>query len=220
MNIVLSTLNAKYIHTSLALRSLKSYCKDYSDKIKIAEYTINHQENYILNEIYKLNPDILGFSCYIWNIEQSLELIRNIKKILPKTTIILGGPEVSYDGERIMESNHEIDIIVFGEGEETFYNIIKHFINGDKCLKEIDGIIYNTGSKIVKNKERNPLRLDDIPFVYKDFKDMNNQILYYESTRGCPYQCQYCLSSIDKKVRYLSLERVYKDLQRFFRWRS
>ena len=120
MNIVLSTLNAKYIHTSLALRSLKSYCKDYSDNIKIAEYTINHQENYILNEIYKLNPDILGFSCYIWNIEQSLELIRNIKKILPKTTIILGGPEVSYDGERIMESNPEIDIIVFGEGKKHF----------------------------------------------------------------------------------------------------
>ncbi|HOQ17526.1 MAG TPA: B12-binding domain-containing radical SAM protein [Defluviitaleaceae bacterium] len=215
MNIVLSALNAKYIHTSLALRSLKSFCTEYKSNITIAEYTINHEENYIMNELYKLKPDILGFACYIWNIEQTLDLVINIKKILPDTLIILGGPEVSYDGEKLLKEYKEIDIIVYGEGEATFYDLLHSFIDGDRSLERIDGIIYSSNGKIVKNKERTPLNLDAIPFVYEDFKDMENQILYYESSRGCPYQCQYCLSSIDKKVRFLSLERVYSDLQRF-----
>ncbi|NLK97147.1 B12-binding domain-containing radical SAM protein [Defluviitalea saccharophila] len=215
MNIVLSALNAKYIHTSLALRSLKAFCREYKDNITIAEYTINHEENYILNEIYKLNPDILGFACYIWNIEQTLDLVSNIKKILPNTLIVLGGPEVSYDGEKLLKDYKEIDVIIYGEGEETFYEILHSYIDGNKSLEKIDGIIYAANGQIIRNKERVPLNLDDIPFVYEEFQDMENQILYYESTRGCPYQCQYCLSSIDKKVRFLSLERVYSDLQRF-----
>lgn len=215
MNVVLSTLNAKYIHTSLALRSIQAYCKDYQDYIKIAEYTINHQENYILNELYKLNPDILGFSCYIWNIEQTLDLIKSIKKVLPKTIIILGGPEVSYDGKALMEKHKEIDILVVGEGEEAFYHIMGHFIKEDKPLEEIGGILCRLGEEILERKKGSSLKLDEIPFVYDDFTDMENQILYYESTRGCPYRCQYCLSSRDQGVRYLSLERVFSDLQRF-----
>ncbi|WP_058486423.1 B12-binding domain-containing radical SAM protein [Defluviitalea phaphyphila] len=215
MNIILSTLNAKYIHTSLALNSIKSYCTNYKNDIKIVEFTINHQENYILNEIYKLQPDILGFSCYIWNIENILELIKIIKKILPHTIIILGGPEVSYDGETLMEKYKDIDIIVFGEGEQTFYDIIEHFKKGNKSLEEIDGIIYRIGEKIIKNKPRMPLNLDDIPFVYENFSDIRNRIIYYETSRGCPYNCQYCLSSIEDRVRFLSLDRVYSDLQRF-----
>lgn len=215
MNIVLSTLNAKYIHTSLALRTIKAYCREFEDYVRIAEFTINHQENYILNEIYKLKPDILGFACYIWNIEQTIDLIKAVKKVLPNTVIVLGGPEVSYDGEELMRNCKEIDMIVFGEGEDTFNEIINHFINRDEELGKIHGIIYRLDGKIIKTRERRLLNLDEIPFVYDDFDNLKNQIIYYESTRGCPYRCQYCLSSRDQKVRFLSLERVFSDLQCF-----
>ncbi|NLK21318.1 MAG: B12-binding domain-containing radical SAM protein [Epulopiscium sp.] len=215
MNIILSTLNAKYLHTSLALRSIKAYCTSHKDDIKIAEYTINHQEDYILREIYKLRPDILGFSCYIWNIEKTMDLIKSIKRILPAVTIILGGPEVSYDGIVQMKNHKEIDIIVYGEGEKTFNELIGYFTNKGKSLDEIDGIIYRLDGEIVKTKKRKSVSLDELPFVYKDFDKMKNQILYYESTRGCPYRCQYCLSSRETGVRFLSLERVYFDLRKF-----
>ena len=217
MNIILSTLNAKYIHTSLALRSIKAYCNDFKDDIKILEFTINHQENYILNEIFKNKPDILAFSCYIWNIEQTIDLVRELKKVLPSTSIILGGPEVSYDGEELLKSYKEIDIIVSGEGEETFYELLRNYKDNNGDLSDIEGIIYRIDGKIIKTRERKLLDLDDIPFPYEDFDDLSNQILYYESSRGCPYQCQYCLSSRDKKVRFLSLERVFSDLQYFLK---
>lgn len=215
MNIVLSTLNAKYIHTSLALRSIRAYCKEFKENIKILEFTINHQENYILNEIFKAKPDILGFSCYIWNIEQTMDLVKSLKKVLPSATIILGGPEVSYDGEALLKEHQEIDLIVLGEGEATFYDILKSFRDKKGDLADVEGIIYRINGKIIKTGERKLLDLNEIAFPYEDFDALSNQIIYYESTRGCPYQCQYCLSSRDKKVRFLSLERVYADLQHF-----
>ncbi len=215
MKIILTTLNAKYIHSSLALHSIKSYCHEYKEYIEILEYTINNEENYILSELYNRTPNVIAFSCYIWNIEQTLSIIRTIKKVLPNVIIILGGPEVSYDIENIME-NKDIDIICYGEGEATFLELTKYFVDKKGNLNDIKSIAYRK-ENIIINSNRNPLKLDDIPFVYNkdNLSDFENRILYYETSRGCPYQCQYCLSSIEKGVRFLSLERVYSDLQFF-----
>lgn len=217
MKILLTTLNAKYIHSSLALRSIKTYCGDYENYITIEEFTINNEENYILSKLYNINPNIICFSCYIWNIEQILNIINTIKKVMPNIIVILGGPEVSYDSEDIIKNNSNIDIISYGEGEATFLELMQYFINNKGSLDKIDGIVYKNGYNILTNAQRQGLSLDNIPFVYNDnnIKGFENKIIYYETSRGCPYQCQYCLSSIEKGVRFLSLERVYSDLQFF-----
>ncbi|NLL70947.1 MAG: B12-binding domain-containing radical SAM protein [Epulopiscium sp.] len=218
-DILLVALNAKFIHSSLALRSLRAYCSPYKDKISIAEYTINHHPDFILREIYKQKPKIIGFSCYIWNIEYVLSLVSVIKQIMPKTMIFLGGPEVSYDSEFWLREHKEVDFIIQGEGEETLYELIQYFYKEGKIktLEEIKGICYRQGDKIYEGPSRFPLNLNTIPFVYdsNEFKELKNRIIYYESSRGCPYQCQYCLSSVEQGVRYLSLDRVFSDLQQF-----
>lgn len=217
MKIILTTLNAKYIHSSLALHSIKAYCKQYKDYIDIAEYTINNEENYILAQLYKKQPDILAFSCYIWNIEFILSLTRTLKKLMPNIIIILGGPEVSYDIENIMKNNAHIDIISYGEGEQTFLEFMEYFIDKKGYLANIQSISYRQNENIVITKPRTGLDLDKIPFVYNEenIQEFENKIIYYETSRGCPYQCQYCLSSIEMGVRYLALDRVYSDLNFF-----
>lgn len=219
MKIILTALNAKYIHSSLALHSIKMYCNDYKDYIDIIEFTINNDENFIISQIYKMKPTVLCFSCYIWNIEQILNLTKIFKQLLPNTLLILGGPEVSYEIESIMKSNQEIDIIVYGEGEATFLELIKYLNNQIQSLDSIKGLAYRQNDKIIINESRKGLELDQIPFVYNEnnIDYFKNKIIYYETSRGCPYQCQYCLSSIEKGVRFLSIQRVYNDLDFFLK---
>ena len=214
MKILLTALNAKYIHTALALYCLKSYAKEFQNHIAIAEYTINHQEDFILQQIYRQQPDVICFSCYLWNISQISRIVDNLKKILPHVMNILGGAEVSYEAEQTLQQI-PADIVIRGEGEKTFYEIAKGLITNTLSLENIDGITYRKGNTIVTNPNRAPIALDDLPFVYDDIKAFQHRILYYETQRGCPYNCQYCLSSIEKGVRFLSKQRVEKDLQFF-----
>lgn len=221
MKILLSTLNSKYIHTSLSLQYLYSYCKEDFDHMVIQEYTINHHVDYVLGEIYKGQFDIVCFSCYIWNISNTLELVRNLKKVNPKQVIVLGGPEVSFDPVDLMEKESSIDYIVFGEGEETFKELLDSLIHGKKALEEVKGIVYRKGQNVSKNGERELIRnLGCIPSPYleglqKHEQEYENKIIYYESSRGCPHNCRYCLSSTIKGVRFFPLERVKKDIDFF-----
>lgn len=217
MKILLTTLNAKYIHSSLALYSIKSYCSRYKDYIQIKEYTINNEIDYIISEIYKTKANIICFSCYIWNIEMTMDIIKILKKLMKDVVIIVGGPEVSYDIEEFLKTNSEVDIVSYGEGEATFLELLDYFINKIGDLSNIKGIAYRSFNKIIINEKRLGLNLDDIPFVYnnQNLNNFENRIIYYETSRGCPYNCQYCLSSVEKGVRFLSLNRVYTDLQFF-----
>ena len=215
MKIVLTTLNAKFIHSSLALRCLKKYAADLGEHITILEYTINHQEEFILRDIYEQNPDVLCFSCYIWNITMIQRIIKNIKKLIPNLLIILGGPEVSYESESVLRENSSADIVIRGEGELTFYEVAKALIIGDFKPERIDGISYRQNGEICSNKNRAPALMDELPFAYDDLEGFEHKIIYYETQRGCPYNCQYCLSSVEKGVRFLSRERVERELQFF-----
>lgn len=216
MNVLLVGINAKFIHSNLAIRYLEKYCRDYKDNIETVEFTINNLYDFILQEIYKKKPDILSISCYIWNIEIVKSLVKDYKKISPETTIILGGPEVSYDSTELMERYKEIDVVIVGEGEKTFNELMRHYVDGLSTINMIDGIIYREGNEIYRNTQRKPLGLDQLPFVYDEgFGAFENKIIYYESSRGCPFNCQYCLSSIEKGVRLRSLPIVLKELQCF-----
>lgn len=215
MNILLTALNAKFIHSSLALLCLKKYAQSIEKYISISEYTINHSLDFILSDIYEKNPQVICFSCYIWNISMILELIKNCKKIMPHTLIILGGPEVSYESEKLMIEHESIDIIIRGEGEKTFFELAQCMIDNNLYLENIDGITYRKESEIFSNPNRKPIVLDELPFVYENLSGFEHKIIYYETQRGCPYQCQYCLSSVEKGVRFLSEKRVKQDLQFF-----
>jgi len=215
VNILLLALNAKYIHSSLALRSIKCYCRDYDEHITLLETTINAHENEILKQIYNASPDILGISCYIWNMSFIKQLLPTIKKILPQTTIILGGPEVSYNAEDLFE-NLNVDIIMEGEGEETWKEYLDYRFQQNKSITDISGLIYKREHVIQKNKPRAPLDLNYLPFVYEGLKDFKNKIIYYEASRGCPFNCQYCLSSVQSGVRFVPIDKVKKHLQYFY----
>lgn len=209
-------INAKYIHTSLAIRSIYKYCEELKENLTTKEFTINNNEDYIINEIYKEKPDLIGFSCYIWNIEMILDIISTLKKILPNTKIFLGGPEASYEYEYLFKKG--IDLIAIGEGEKTVKEIILAFNKKpeiDERFKNIKGVAFPFENEIFVSEEREQLDLNDIPFVYDDLKDTENKILYYEASRGCPYTCQYCLSSLEKGLRFLEDDRVKSDLQFF-----
>lgn len=214
MKILLTALNAKYIHTALALYSLKAYAKEFQKDIFIEEYTINHQEDFILQEICRHQAEVVCFSCYLWNIHQISRIVDNIKKVSPHVMIILGGPEVSYNAEETLKEI-PADIVIRGEGEVTFYEIVKGLQSNTLTLEKINGISYRKGNAIFSNQDRAPVALDELPFVYDDITAFQHRILYYETQRGCPYRCQYCLSSIEQGVRFLSMERVKKDLQFF-----
>ncbi|WIF94283.1 B12-binding domain-containing radical SAM protein [Caminicella sporogenes] len=216
MKILLTTLNSKFIHSSLAIRYLKKYCESDFENLYIEEYTINNDLDYILAEIYKKHYDIVCFSCYIWNISETLEIAKNLKKINKDIKIILGGPEVSYDSHEVLEHNSYIDFIVYGEGEVTFKELLNLLVKGRGNLCEIKGLAYRNNGRICVNEERPLIKnLDDIPFPYDDLKGLENRIIYYESSRGCPFNCQYCLSSTIRGVRFFSIDRVKKDLKFF-----
>ncbi len=255
MKVLLAAINAKYIHSNLGIYSLKAYGEKALQKpdqvtISLAEYTINHRLETILQDIYRRKPDFIGFSCYIWNISQVFALLPDIRKLLPDTLIWLGGPEVSYNGEQILRSHPEVNGVMKGEGEETFAQLLRCYAHNCKDLSRIRGLVYRTGKNpdsfvpgteqptgaytvsdtvvsdtviadtvIADTGLRPPMDMDRIPFAYEtmDMADLAHRIIYYESSRGCPFSCSYCLSSIDKRVRFRSPELVKKELAYFLK---
>jgi len=252
MKILLTAINAKYIHSNLAVYSLQAYAAAHGHKIERAEYTINNQLEDILEKIYCQKPDILLFSCYIWNVEYVKELVSEFHKLRPEVPIWVGGPEVSFETERFLKENPAITGIMMGEGERTLTELCEYFEQceqdaqslsqnrdearnetagagmeyekksgaftelNEEMLKKIDGISYRRSDGTVAIQPlRSLLPMDELPFCYANLKDFEHRIIYYESSRGCPFNCSYCLSSVDKKLRFRSLSLVYKELQFF-----
>ena len=215
MKILLAACNAKYIHSNLAVYDLKAYSSDYDKEVLLREYTINQPKDEILKDIYGSGADVVCFSCYIWNISFVRELIRDLAKILPETAFWAGGPEVSYDAEKFLTEMPEMTGVLVGEGEKTFHDLLEYYVDGKGSLGEIRGIAYRDGEEIRHNGWRELMNLSEIPFVYEHLEEFENRIIYYESSRGCPFSCSYCLSSIDKKLRFRDLELVKKELQFF-----
>mgnify|MGYP000145250768 FL=1 len=216
MKILLVACNAKYIHSNLAVYDLQAYASDYADHIVLKEYTINQQKDDIMRDIYLEHPDVVCVSCYIWNLSFVKELMADLIKILPGADFWAGGPEVSYDAEKFLTENSEFKGVMVGEGEETFKELARYYVEKNpQDLKNMTGICYRDGDQIIHNGWRQIMDLSSIPFIYKDLSEFKNRIIYYESSRGCPFSCSYCLSSIDKKLRFRDTETVKKELQFF-----
>ena len=216
MKILLVACNAKYIHSNLAVYDLQAYASDYADHIVLKEYTINQQKDDIMRDIYLEHPDVVCVSCYIWNLSFVKELMADLIKILPGADFWAGGPEVSYDAEKFLTENSEFKGVMVGEGEETFKELAGYYVEKNpQDLKDMTGICYRDGERIIHNGWRQIMDLSSIPFIYKDLSEFKNRIIYYESSRGCPFSCSYCLSSIDKKLRFRDTETVKKELQFF-----
>lgn len=216
MKILLVAVNAKYIHSNLAVYSLKAAAGNYEDQVEIAEYTINQRMDEILGDIYGKQPKVVAFSCYIWNRRIVEELIRELKKVLPDTFLWAGGPEVSYDARRFLKNCPEASGVMRGEGEETFRRLAAYYIEGAGCLSQIRGLTcQGKDGQIVETPKPEPLHMDTLPFPYGGLGEFENRILYYESSRGCPFRCSYCLSSVDKTVRFRSLKLVKEELSIF-----
>lgn len=225
MKVLLAAINAKYIHSNLGIYSLKTYgekmLKEWGlaeqVEISLAEYTINHQMEQILQDIYKRKPDVIGFSCYIWNISYVKMILADIKKVLPDVKIWAGGPEVSYHAEAFLKEEPAVDLVMMGEGEITFAHFLKALLEGE-ALKQVpglmlrndDGTFTDTGFRQVMDMSQFPF-----PYAFMDMKELEHRIIYYESSRGCPFSCAYCLSSIDKKLRFRSLDLVLPELEWF-----
>lgn len=213
MKVLLAAVNAKYIHSNPAVYDLKAYAWKYRDSVSIAEYTINQTTDEILADIYRRSPDILCFSCYLWNISRVEQLVTEITKILPGTKIWLGGPEVSFDSVQTAARMPAVYGIMCGEGEETFLELMEYYHTGHPSAEEIKGIVYRTNESEVKvNAPRPVMDLSLVPFPYQDIDEFRNRIIYYESSRGCPFSCSYCLSSVDKCLRFRKMELVKKEL--------
>ena len=216
MKILLVACNAKYIHSNLAVYDLQAYASDYADHIVLKEYTINQQKDDIMRDIYLEHPDVVCVSCYIWNLSFVKELMADLIKILPGADFWVGGPEVSYDAEKFLTENSEFKGVMVGEGEETFKELAGYYVEKNpQNLKDMTGICYRDKNQIIHNGWRQIMDLSSIPFIYKDLSEFKNRIIYYESSRGCPFSCSYCLSSIDKKLRFRDTETVKKELQFF-----
>ncbi len=234
MKVLLAAINAKYIHTNLAIYCLRAYAKEYRDYIKLEEYTINNYADDILQGIYREKPDFIGLSCYIWNIAMIDQLCVELRKVLPNTKIWLGGPEVSFDVEKRLRENKDIDGIIIGEGEESFKELLDYYIGRKIKLTDIKGIAFKETAWLEDKEQKNieedyrhkdneiavtPFRpemnFSTLPFPYENMEDFENKIIYYETSRGCPYSCRYCLSSIDKRVRLRDMKLVQKELDTF-----
>ena len=225
MKILLAAINAKYIHSNLGIYSLKTYgekmLKEWGlteeAQVSLAEYTINHQMEQILQDIYKRKPDVIGFSCYIWNISYVKMILADIKKVLPDIKIWVGGPEVSYHAKAFLKEEPTVDLVMMGEGEITFSYFLIALLNGEDLaqvsglmLRNDDGTFTDTGFRQVMDMSQIPF-----PYAFMDMKELEHRIIYYESSRGCPFSCAYCLSSIDKRLRFRSLDLVLPELEWF-----
>ena len=221
MKVLLAAVNAKYIHSNLAVYSLRAYARQYRKEIAIAEYTINQTIDDILMDIYLRQPDVLCISCYLWNILYVGQIVAEVPKLLPHTQIWLGGPEVSYDAPDALKRYPGTSGVMRGEGEATFLELMGYWKkqgrgNEKGTLSEIKGIVYRDGSgQIRENPLRPVLDLSSVPFIYEHIGDFKNRIIYYESGRGCPFSCSYCLSSIDKCLRFRDIGIVKDELQFF-----
>lgn len=215
--ILLVAINAKYIHSNLAVYSLKKYAEDSGADIEIAEYTINQYVPDIVRSIYLKKPEVIGFSCYIWNREYVGRVIEDIAKVLPDTAIWVGGPEASYNAAVFMEEYQELSGVMIGEGENIFKNLVYYYTKETPLLSEIKGITYRNreNGDIISNPPEPLLDMSTIPFPYDNLEQFKNKIIYYESSRGCPFSCSYCLSSIDKKLRFRNPELVKQELKIF-----
>lgn len=223
--VLLIGINAKYIHTNLAIRTLRANAGECRDMVEIAEYTINHRREEILQRIYEKKPAVIGFSCYLWNIEHVLSITCDLKKILPGVVIMAGGPEVAYRPEEILARHTDIDLIMVGEGEKTFYEYVRQLNQaGDPqkmSLGNIAGLVYREGEDHVRTPSREPMEMDELVFPYReeDVGELEHRILYYESIRGCPFACSYCLSSMERSVRIKSPEKTERELDFFLQHR-
>lgn len=215
MRILLTTLNSKYVHSNLALKYLYTCAENSRNNIDILEFTINNEEDYVYTEILRKGYDVVCFSCYIWNIDKTLYLAENLKKARPDIKILMGGPEVSYDAIPFMSRHKFIDFIISGEGEAPFSELADTLLSGSREFEKIPGLTYRLEGKIYVNPPAPPLKFETVPFPYISLVCEEDKIMYYESSRGCPFQCSYCLSSIDHRVRALPLDRVRSDLGYF-----
>ncbi|WP_066395314.1 B12-binding domain-containing radical SAM protein [Neobacillus mesonae] len=214
MNVICSTLNAKYIHTNLAIRYLKAFAAPEFE-IRIKEYTIKDPVMNIVSDLYLQKPDVIGFSCYIWNIEETLKVVNMLKKIDPSISIVLGGPEVTYDTAWWMENYPEIDFIVIGEGEQTFKQLLTE-MESSQAFENVPGIAYRKNGQIHSTLQRNKLDLKELPSPYRfseDIPQLAKRVTYIETSRGCPFSCQFCLSSIEVGVRYFEREKIKDDIR-------
>lgn len=216
--IMLVAINAKYIHSNLAVYCLKKYAGEYEKNVLLAEYTINQCLDFIVRDIYKQKPDVIAFSCYIWNINYVTTILKELRKVLKDCEIWVGGPEVSYRAKGFLEEYPEVNGVMVGEGEKIFKNLLRHWISKETDLAEIKGIVYRNNGENHKISET-PLQplmdLSEVPFPYDNMDLFKNKIIYYETSRGCPFSCSYCLSSIDKKLRFRNMVLVKKELQFF-----
>ena len=221
MKNLLAAINAKYIHSNLAVYSLRAYAQKHGQETQIAEYTVNQTLDGILMDLYRQQPDLLCFSCYLWNISYVEQLIREIPKVMPRTKIWLGGPEVSYNAVDMLEEYPALSGVMRGEGEETFLELLEYYHREENGgagggLLDIPGITYREKDGSIRETASRPaLDLSTVPFPYKEIGDFRNRIVYYESGRGCPFSCSYCLSSIDKCLRFRDIELVKEELQFF-----
>ena len=239
MKILLAAINAKYIHSNLGIYSLKAYAEEQlrlqgkkdQAEISLGEYTINHSTEAILRDLYRRKPDVIGFSCYIWNIQWIRSLLPDLRAVLPEVRIWLGGPEVSFHSAGILRDNPEAELVMTGEGEETFAQLLSFLVDNrgemasycgyfPEKAGQLQGIVFKTASGAIIETPRRPVMdMDRLPFSYvsMDMKALEHRIIYYESSRGCPFSCSYCLSSIDKQVRFRSLDRVKEELAFFLK---
>ena len=236
MKILLASLDAKYIHSNLALKYLHAVSAEARDRVEIREFTINQERDLVYTELMRSEPDVIGFSCYIWNIDQILALADTLKKANPNIRILLGGPEVSWRAEEILRDNAAVDMILTGESEETFPKLLRVLFEEageadvfpeDTSLNAIsdfekalgfygiDGLAFRNEEKVILNSSAEPVDFTKVPFPYQYLPCDENKIAYYESVRGCPFRCAYCLSSLDRDVRALPVERVRQELRYF-----
>lgn len=214
MNVICSTLNAKYIHTNLAIRYLKAFAAPEFD-IQLKEYTIKDPVMNIVSDLYLQRPAIIGFSCYIWNIEETIKVVNMIKKVDSSIQIIFGGPEVSYDTVEWMKKIPSVDFIVMGEGEQTFKELLSE-MNGEGNYKNVHGIAYRENGQVKVTPQLNKLDLKELPSPYRfpeDKAHLGKRVTYIETSRGCPFSCQFCLSSIEVGVRYFDREKIKNDIR-------
>lgn len=214
MKVLLTSLNSKYVHSNLALKYLYTAGKMCTETLHIREFTINNSRDYIFSELVMGEYDAVCFSCYIWNIEKTMQLASDLKKARPKGRILFGGPEVSYHSREFMQEHQFLDFLLAGEGEHSFEMWCRAF-SGEIPYEQVPGLLYRMEERVLENPREKPMPFETIPFPYREFDCEPDKVIYYEASRGCPFNCSYCISSLEKQVRSLPVERAKADLRHF-----